>query len=227
MHQSHSHHQPAAKKLALSCYSLSAAPAGYMIYENVGISLLEGAVCVISGANGCGKSTLLAQLAGLTQSQGRIEWFETKITSVTDYDRDMLYIGDNHALYPELTVAQQLDYLARLWGNRLLIPATIRYMQLEPYLDVRIGELSAGWTRRVALSRLLLIPSLLWLLDEPMMHLDEDGLLLLGGMLQSHSEKGGVSILTMPSLHPTPSLYDMPVSVLQLEDFIPDRQVEL
>lgn len=215
MHHEHSD----TRQLTLSCNSLSASQSGRILYKGLGFSLLEGSTLVISGVNGCGKSTLLKQIAAISQHQGELHWFDTPIRRTQDYERDMVYIGDTHGLYPELTVQEQLDYIAKQWGNPMLIDATIRYLEIEPYLNTQITSLSAGWKRRVALSRLLLIPSLLWLLDEPMMHLDSDGLVLLGGMIHAHAEKGGVTILTMPMIEATPSLYDTPVSTLMLEDF--------
>ncbi len=213
------HPHTSERALAFSCQNLHAQQGGRLLYDDVGFSLLEGATLVISGANGCGKTTLLKQLAGMSAHEGTLTWFDEAVTNTDTYERDMVYIGDRHGLYPELTVEEQLHYIAKLWGNEMLIPAAIRYLEFEPYLGTRIAALSAGWKRRVALARLLLIPSLLWLLDEPMMHLDSDGLILLGGMINSHAEKGGITILTMPMIEATPSLYETPVSTLLLEDF--------
>ncbi len=190
------------------------------MYAQVGFSLCEGGVLVISGANGIGKTTLLRQLAGLeTPEAGSIQWFNNSIKSCESYDHDMLYLGDTNALYPEFSVTEQLHYIARLWGDEARLEPTIHYMRLQPYLDHRIAELSAGWKRRVALCRLLLIPSLLWLLDEPMVHLDRDGAALLGGILHSHAEKGGMTVLTMPEMDSAPRIHNVPVSLLQLSDF--------
>jgi heme exporter protein A len=175
---------------------------------------------MISGDNGSGKSTLLRHIAGIAPHTGTCTWFDKPIHASADYERDMMYIGDKHGLYEDLTVSQQLHFFASHYGNTLLIDATIRYMECEPYLHTRISSLSAGWKRRVALCRLLLIPTLLWLLDEPMMHLDAHSIRLLGGLIQSHAEKGGACIMTMPYMDVAPAIYNTPVSLLRMQDFM-------
>lgn len=205
------------------CQDMAAQQRGTLLYAGLGFTLMEGAVLVISGENGLGKTTLLKQLAALTPAiNGEVHWFQTRITSCRDYGQDMVYIGDTHGLYPELTVEEQLQYFSRVYGESMRLDATIHYMKLQPHLDKRISELSAGWKRRVALCRLLLIPSLLWLLDEPMVHLDADGAQLLGGMMHSHAESGGITILTLPQTAHVPTLQNVPVHVLQLADFVPE-----
>ena len=175
---------------------------------------------MISAANGVGKTTLLKQLAGFTRPEcGSVRWFDTPITSAQGYGGDMLYLGDVNGLYPDMTVREQLVYFANGWGEKERVPATLRYMQLDPYGEAKIAKLSAGWKRRVALSRLLIIPALLWLLDEPTVHLDAVACELLGGMIHSHAERGGLTIMTMPQMDTVPTLHNTPVNILRLEDF--------
>jgi heme exporter protein A len=204
----------------MTCEGFSAQQGGIPLYSELGFCLKEGAVLVISAGNGVGKTTLLKQLAGLTMPErGTLTWFDTPITSAHDYDGDMLYLGDTDGLIPALTVREQVQYFARSWGEEARLPATIHYLELTPYLDARIQILSAGWRRRVALSRLLLIPALLWLLDEPSVHLDAHAGGLLAGMIRSHAERGGLAIITAPQMTAPPTIASTPVSVLHLQDF--------
>lgn len=220
MHHAHSQ----TRNALLSCENLKAAHSGRLLYHHVGFSLMEGACMVISGDNGSGKSTMLRQIAGIAPQYGECIWFDTMIKSAADYDRDMVYIGDKHGLYDTFTVSEQLHFFAKHYGNTLLIDATIHYLEFEPYLNINVSALSAGWKRRLALSRLLLIPSLLWLLDEPMMHLDAHSTTLLGGLIQSHCEKGGACIMTMPYMDINPVIYDTPITLLHMHDFISDEE---
>lgn len=204
----------------LTCEGFSAQQGGIPLYEQVGFCLKEGAVLMISAGNGVGKTTLLKQLAGLTRPEsGVLKWFNTAITSPQDYDGDMLYIGDKDGVIATLTVREQLQYFARSWGEEARLPACIHYLELTPYLEAQVGTLSAGWQRRVALARLLLIPALLWLLDEPTVHLDAHAAGLLAGMIHAHAERGGVAILTAPTSSNPPSIVSTPVSILELQDF--------
>ncbi len=206
-----------------SCCHMQAVHAGIPIYSGVGFSLLESAILVISAGNGVGKTTLLKQLGGfMPAGHNEVQWFGTSISNPASYEGDMLYIGDKNALYAELTVREQLHYIASQYGQPERLEPSFHYMQLDAYLDMPMNQLSAGWRRRVALCRLLLVPALLWLLDEPMVHLDTQGAKLLSGLLHSHAERGGITILTMPHMDASPSLYNLPVSVLHLEHFTAD-----
>ena len=217
VHSTHTH----PLKSVFSCENISAERGGVPLYEQVGFCLSEGAVLAITAPNGIGKTTLLGQCAGFTTARGgSIEWFGHAITSARSYEGDMLYLGDTNGLYPELTVGEQLTYFARAFGEPQRLAATVHYLEFAPYMDIRIASLSAGWKRRVALARLLLIPALLWLLDEPFAHLDAHAGGLVMGMIHSHAQRGGLTILTMPQMETAPRLSDLPVSVLQLTDFI-------
>jgi heme exporter protein A len=212
---------PSITSAMFSCEKMGMQRGGVPLYANVGVCLREGAVLIISAPNGCGKTTFLKQCAGLIPThEGSIEWFGRRITSPRMYDGDMLYVGDTNGLYPELTVAEQLAYFASAFGEKMRLPAAIRYLALEPYQETRIAQLSAGWKRRVALARLLIIPALLWLLDEPFVHLDTHACGLVAGMIHSHAERGGVTLMTMPHMEgAVPRLPHTPVSVLHLADF--------
>lgn len=215
--------QPSLFHLTLMCSNLCAAYGGVPLYEDVSFSLSEGAVVAVSAPNGAGKTTLLRHIAGLlAHGTGEIAWFDHPIKTMQDYQQDAIYLSDKNGLSLDLTVMQQLRFFADGWGERTRIDASVHYLGLEPFLEMRISTLSAGWKRRVALSRLLIIPALLWILDEPMVHLDKDGVNLLGGMIHAHAERGGVAIIAMPEMDQTYQLYNIPVVKLDITDFAPN-----
>ncbi len=205
----------------LSIHNLSAQMNGNALYDGVSLSLTEGAVLAVVAPNGTGKTTFLKQLAGLQHIEsGEVRFGSKIIRRLEDYDRQCIWQGDAHGLIPNLSVMQQLDYIATLWGLKARLPAAIHYMQLKPYLQHQVSELSSGWKRRVALMRLLLIPAKIWILDEPFNHLDEAGAHLLCGLLNSHADSGGVAIFSSPDMRNLPQLPNHRVNVLELIDFI-------
>jgi heme exporter protein A len=76
----------------------------------------------------------------------------------------------------------------------MLLPAALKFYGLTPYKDCLARELSAGWQRRVALSRLIIAPCKLWLLDEPTNFLDEEAVMLTASLIESRVKQGGIVI---------------------------------
>jgi heme exporter protein A len=205
---------------SLHLLDLSAQFFGDNIYSALSISLTESAILAIKAPNGTGKTTLLKQIAGLHHlDSGEIRWRDKSIKTMKDYHRELIWIGDAHGLIPHLTVAEQLEYIAKMWGEVQRLPATIHYLELSTFLSNKISELSSGWKRRVAIARLLLIPASIWVLDEPFNHLDEHATYLLGGLISSHADKGGITIFSAPQNN-LPKLPNHNIISLELLDFI-------
>lgn len=168
------------------------------LFQGVGLTLFPGSLLVVQGDNGCGKSSFLLALAGLLQTgEGRAGWREKGADFEEEYifRQRMLYIGHQNAIKPELTVVENIRYWASLFDSDLLVPAAISYFGLEDYAHTRCGKLSAGWQRRVALARLVAIPSSIWLLDEPMSNLDEKGQGLLERLIATRCNQGGIVLM--------------------------------
>mgnify|MGYP005728008911 CR=1 FL=1 len=108
----------------------------------------------------------------------------------------MLYIGHQNALKPELTVRSNILFWCNLYDTRELVDTALHYFGLEPFSDIPCGELSAGWQRKVALTRLITVPSAIWLLDEPMTHLDEEGEAQVKALITGKCGNGGIVLMS-------------------------------
>ncbi len=167
---------------------------GRLVFADVSFRLPPGGALVLLGANGAGKTSLLRVLAGLGRiAAGTLLWDGVPIGQ----DRQahavrLALLGHLDALKPQLTVAETLAHEARLRGGEVV--AAIAALALEPLLETPVRVLSAGQRRRVALARLLIGNRPLWLLDEPTVALDAEGVALFGQMLQSHRRRGGLVV---------------------------------
>lgn len=107
----------------------------------------------------------------------------------------MLYLGHSNALKPEMTVEENVSFWSRLHDTEELAAAALRYFGLERFAGLPCGELSAGWRRKVALTRLMTVPAMLWLLDEPAAHLDGEGEERLAALIESKCANGGIVLM--------------------------------
>lgn len=197
----------------LSCNRLRSIRGEKLLFDHLGFCLKPGNALVLGGANGSGKTTLLRILAGLMPPEaGEVTWQGKPVRGNADYLEMMQYISHQNALKPELSVYDNVQYWAALRGTEMLAPAAMQFFGLWPMSDMPVGQLSAGWQRRVALARLLAIPSLVWLLDEPAANLDAEGVEMLDGLIATRVKQGGIVVLS--SHLPTAS-----EQVLNLEDF--------
>jgi sn-glycerol 3-phosphate transport system ATP-binding protein len=148
------------------------------VLKAIDLSLTSGEMLVIVGASGCGKSTLLRLVAGLeTPTAGRILLDNADITNRDPSRRDIAMVFQNYALYPHMTVAQNMGYALKLRGDaRDVIKSKVAeaagLLGLEPLLQRRPGELSGGQRQRVAMGRAIVRQPKLFLFDEPLSNLD-------------------------------------------------------
>lgn len=199
----------------LTCHNLRAIRGEKLLFDHLGFTLKPGMALVLRGANGCGKTTLLRMLAGLMPpSAGTITWQKKSVYHNAEYNEVMAYIGHNNALKRELSVYDNLQYWAALHGTEMLVPAAIQFFGLLAMSEMPVGQLSAGWQRRVALARLLAIPSLIWLLDEPAANLDMEGVEMLEGLIATRIKQGGIVVLSSHA-HTLPAQ----TATLELDDF--------
>ena len=145
----------------------------------------------IHGVNGSGKSTLLKTIAGLIPIyQGSI-----RVNEEWPAKHRPVYLGHKRGLSLSMSVYDNVAFWAKSAGYPELTPAAMHYFDLADIAEATVESLSAGWQQRVALTRLITMPSLLWLLDEPTANLDSEGIGLLQSLMQSRLEQGGI-ILT-------------------------------
>jgi multiple sugar transport system ATP-binding protein len=146
--------------------------------SNINLSVDEGEFCVLLGPSGCGKSTLLQIVAGLTlQDEGSIFVNNKPIDHLSPRNRDVAMVFQSYALYPHMTVAQNLGFGLRMRGIdkdtiKENITETASLLGIHDLLKRRPRELSGGQRQRVAMGRALVRRPQLFLLDEPLSNLD-------------------------------------------------------
>jgi multiple sugar transport system ATP-binding protein len=163
---------------------------GHVAVQQVTLEVLDGELLVVVGPSGCGKSTVLRLIAGLEAVTGGTVWIGDRlVNAVPPRDRDVAMVFQNYALYPHMTVAENLGFGLRLRG----VPAAERDQRvnlaaeslgLESILHRRPRELSGGQRQRVALGRAIVRNPQVFLFDEPLSNLDA------GLRLQTRTELG-------------------------------------
>jgi multiple sugar transport system ATP-binding protein len=153
-------------------------PNGHSAIRNLDLDVTDGELLVLVGPSGCGKSTLLRLIAGLEEtSHGKIFIGDRDVTDLPPRDRDVAMVFQSYALYPHLTVRDNLGFGLRV---RKTPSAEIAQrveeigamLDLTSVLDRRPRELSGGQRQRVALGRALVRRPAVFLLDEPLSNLD-------------------------------------------------------
>ncbi|MDZ7710387.1 MAG: sn-glycerol-3-phosphate ABC transporter ATP-binding protein UgpC [Roseovarius sp.] len=148
------------------------------VIKGVSLDVADGEFIVIVGPSGCGKSTLLRMVAGLeTITEGELRIGGTRANDREPMDRDIAMVFQNYALYPHMSVAQNMGYGLRIKGlPKPEIAAKVRaaadLLQLSDLLDRRPRELSGGQRQRVAMGRAIVREPSVFLFDEPLSNLD-------------------------------------------------------
>jgi sn-glycerol 3-phosphate transport system ATP-binding protein len=152
--------------------------AGSEVIHGVSIDVADGEFIVIVGPSGCGKSTLLRMIAGLEPiTSGAIEIAGRVVNDLEPRARDIAMVFQNYALYPHMSVFDNMAYGLRIAGVRgaelkARVEATASMLELTPYLRRKPRELSGGQRQRVAMGRALVRGPAAFLLDEPLSNLD-------------------------------------------------------
>ncbi|MDX1424468.1 MAG: heme ABC exporter ATP-binding protein CcmA [Kiloniellales bacterium] len=165
-----------------------------LVFAGLDFSLGAGGALLLLGPNGSGKSSLLRLMAGLAApAEGGLSWGGRPVSHDPEGHRARLrYVGHLDAVKPVLSVAENLAvWISAHGGARDAVAGALERVGLAPLADAPARLLSAGQRRRLALARLFLAPAELWLLDEPTVGLDEDGVARLQASLAEHRGAGG------------------------------------
>jgi sn-glycerol 3-phosphate transport system ATP-binding protein len=148
------------------------------VIHGVTIDVADGEFIVIVGPSGCGKSTLLRMVAGLeTISAGEIVIGDRVVNTLEPKDRDIAMVFQNYALYPHMSVFQNMAYSLKIRGlSRSDIEAQVKraaeILELGPLLERKPRQLSGGQRQRVAMGRAIVREPAVFLFDEPLSNLD-------------------------------------------------------
>lgn len=168
------------------------------LLRDVSFDLAAGQLLHLRGENGSGKTTLLKLLATLyTPVRGTIIWDGSSIEEDrAAYRRHLCLVGHRPGLSPQLTVREACYHDQHWLRCRPSVDELLQRFGLLHVADKRCHCLSAGQQRRVALLRLAMTDARLWLLDEPLVALDQPAIAGLADLMSAHLQQGGLIILT-------------------------------
>ncbi|MBI1340747.1 heme ABC exporter ATP-binding protein CcmA [bacterium] len=182
---------------ALTVRGLGAARGYRILFEALDFDVGRGEIVELRGPNGSGKSTLLRVLAGLTRPMaGSITWADAAAGRSGGLARH--YLGHADGVKPSEAAGEQ----ARFWATFFARPPAVAVealgeVGLADRADIPGRGLSAGQRRRLALARLLIEPRPVWLLDEPMAALDQQGQARVRRLAADHTARGGLIVAAM------------------------------
>jgi multiple sugar transport system ATP-binding protein len=151
---------------------------GVTAVDDVSLTIGDGEFMVLVGPSGCGKTTLLRAIGGLESiSQGRIRIGERDVTKLAPGARDLAMVFQNYALYPHMTVRENLGYSLRVHKipraeREKRVRAVAKMLGLDDLLNRRPRQLSGGQQQRVAMGRAIIREPAAFLMDEPLSNLD-------------------------------------------------------
>ncbi len=173
----------------------------YTAVKDINLDVDDGSYTTLLGPSGCGKTTILRMIAGLVKpTEGEILIDGVSILETPPYDRNMGYLFQNYALFPHMTVIENVGYglLVRGFGRehiRTVSQDMLRFVDLLGRADFMPDELSGGMCQRVALVRALCAGCKLLLLDEPMSSLDPKEGVRLRYQLKKTAKKLGLTVI--------------------------------
>jgi len=151
---------------------------GVEVIKGVSLDIADGELVVLVGPSGCGKSTLLRMIAGLEGiTSGQIAIGERVVNDLEPSERDIAMVFQNYALYPHMTVRQNLAYGLKNRNTpkdeieRRIVKAA-KSLEIEPFLERKPRQLSGGQRQRVAMGRAIVREPAAFLFDEPLSNLD-------------------------------------------------------
>ena len=174
-------------------------PNGFEAVKELSLEIAEAELLVLVGPSGCGKTTALRMIAGLEDiSSGDLYIGGERMNDVLERDRDIAMVFQNYALYPHMTVAQNIAFSLKLAKRpkqeiRERVHETARLLGLEELLDRRPKQLSGGQRQRVAMGRAIIRQPQVFLMDEPLSNLDAQLRVHMRGEIEAMQKRLGVT----------------------------------
>ena len=188
----------AAPATLFSGRGLDCARGDRAVFSGLDFALAAGETLVLRGPNGSGKSSLLRIMSGLLPpAAGAVEWRGVDIAADREAHAARLhFVGHLDAVKPALTVAENLRFWAALRAPGGEIDSALELFGLAPLADLPSRFLSAGQRRRLALARIAASEAPLWLLDEPTVALDAEGVAAVHAAIRRHCRGGGCCVVS-------------------------------
>jgi multiple sugar transport system ATP-binding protein len=174
-------------------------PNGVEAVKALSLEIGEGELLVLVGPSGCGKTTALRMIAGLEEiSSGDLYIGGRRVNDVPEKDRDIAMVFQSYALYPHMTVAQNIAFSLRLSRVpkreiKQRVKETAHLLAIENLLDRRPKQLSGGQRQRVAMGRAIIRQPQAFLMDEPLSNLDAKLRVTMRGEIESLQKRLGVT----------------------------------
>ena len=153
-------------------------PDGFEAVKDMSLEIQDGEFVILVGPSGCGKSTALRMIAGLEDiSEGELRIGDQVVNDKAPKDRDIAMVFQNYALYPHMTVRENMGFALKLRGTPndeidRKVEEAARILDLEQHLDRKPAQLSGGQRQRVAMGRAIVRDPSAFLMDEPLSNLD-------------------------------------------------------
>ncbi|HEU5211324.1 MAG TPA: ATP-binding cassette domain-containing protein, partial [Gaiellaceae bacterium] len=172
---------------------------GFHAVKDLSLEIQEGELLVLVGPSGCGKTTALRMIAGLEDiTSGDLYIGGHRVNDVLERDRDIAMVFQSYALYPHMTVAQNIGFTLKVSRRpkaeiRERVHETAKLLGLEQLLDRRPKQLSGGQRQRVAMGRAIIRQPQVFLMDEPLSNLDANLRVHMRGEIDALQKRLGVT----------------------------------
>ncbi len=169
-----------------------------LIFSDVSISYNDGDIGIIMGPNGCGKTTLIRSICGiqgLDEGQVLLDKIDIKHHD-NNYMDKIIYIGHKNSLNNDFSIYENLEYLSAFDSSSKInkINEAMKYFDIYKYRNYMVSEISEGNKKKASLARLLISQKKVWILDEPLSHLDDTAVNIFTNLVLNHQKKGGITI---------------------------------